>query len=86
MVCDKGGGIVMKTTETKIKTKIKTKTKTKSTTKTKTKAEAKTKAKTKTKTKIKSDEGRKHLSPLGAGGTPGRNNDAPRVEFVMEWS
>ena len=53
---------------------------------TKTKAKATTKTKTKIKTKMKSDEGRKHLSPLGAGSTPGRNNDAPRVEFVMEWS
>ena len=45
-----------------------------------------TKTKTKTKTKMKSDEGRKHLSPLGAGDTPGRINDAPRVDFVMERS
>ncbi len=51
----------MKKTETRIKTRSKTKTKTKA----------------KIKTKMKSDEGRKHHSPLGAGGTPGRNNDAP---------
>ena len=63
------------------KVKKKTKTKAKATTKTKTK----TKTKAKIKTKMKSDEGRKHLSPLGAGDTPGRNNDAPRVN-VMEWS
>ena len=61
---DKGEGIVMKKTEAKIMTKSTTKIKTK----------------TKTKAKMKSDEGRKHLSPLGAGGTPGRNNDAPRVK------
>ena len=51
----------------------------------------KTKTKTRTKTESKSKKTKavslkKHLSPLGASVTPGRNDGAPRVELIVKWS
>ena len=69
----------MTLTTTKTMTKTKTKTKTKLKTKTKTKL----KTKDKDGSQIKAVSLMKHLSPLGASVTPGRNKDAPR-ELIME--